>query len=1330
MIQPKPFHTYKTLIAVEYYKGLAVAVGIDGYIMTTRDNVHWKKRKNPAGTGILYDVFTNGKIWMACGVNGILRSSDGEKWEHVFSTACYGIKTNGKSFVAVNNAGTAYVSDDNGETWVSYSMSQSGLYAFDYLNDRFVVASASYTLISLDGKIWTQSYNSFSWSTYLQNSVYNNFGRGPILWNKARQRYMFFSYYASTHSGNAGVTIYHTGVYEFDGAIHTSEHLGTYNASYGGQAFYTRNFQVGKCHQLKDGSWLAFQTAGFGFIYLKDDMLRYGFLQDRFTENYVLDFYETDEGDIITVGVGATQRYTFKKKCDDDYTHANNFQLCPVNVDNFHYPILSEAQNDDGSVIVRCVAGISTYVMTSKNGGKSWEKASVATLRSDVIWVSKLGLFISGGQGTAAQQILTSPDGITWTSRASGFTASRTCKNIQWFPEANGGEGLLAATNNYDEIITSPDGITWTKRKAASSGYHIFKIVRTKWFDNPVAEEATLEELPLEGEEGIDKCYHVITGDKYYRWDSSLNEMNGGYQEITEVIKYLCAIGNANVFWSKDLLTWTAKTVPTNFIDMDINDEGVIVAATSTSGTVYSLEDRYGWTWTARSLNRAMGANVVFDPVKKNFIVGGYNNSYATKYFCFSKNGINWRDITQPTFPYTDGSRYGYTMLIRIRNGKILWYMGGSTDYNVYSNNANVVHSNDYGVKSGELLPFTFRPTDITGKHEYFTNSLPDDDPQKNIDYGDATDRAISNTLRSLYYNNGRYFAVTQNGVWVSDDDGYSWVNKTSNAYYYALVFKDNLVFALGGRTSPYRYFGKSLDNGNTWEESNATSGTSAKFIWKAASNGTVICSIAHRDVSQTKVYIAPFTPEADVNSWTEITVPAILRHIIYDGNEFVAVGNNGYIITSPNGIDWTERTSGVIVQLNSIKKYGNRYFAVGAEGTLLVSEDKITWDTRNAQYAEDIEDITKIGNTVVLITADIDHLYISEDMGESWEKQELYGEQLPPSLQFVCERPFETSTIAGNYQTDYSLTPFYEIPNRPQAPATYTVPSAIETIKLNINWSSAVQGTNAIREYELQRKFDEGIWETIYIGSAPYFQDTVPQYANVQKMRYRVRALTFDLNEEGSNWTVTEEIPIIKVDQYLPLGDDENIGSFKMTKPSFTYAIQLETIQAGVIQEINEYIDNTLIRSYVPQAEDNTVTVTDGEWIKVLNGQHTFRIEAIGENGVSNHQTIMFTKDVDKIIFHLNVPLTAVLKPTAIKVNVNKTAPQNSVFLVQACNNGFDSEPTWEDITEYVKNGTVAPLENEEKESIDWGIDVKVTLDRASAQGNCNIGSLNGNFG
>jgi photosystem II stability/assembly factor-like uncharacterized protein len=1332
MIQPKPFHTYKTLIAVDYSKGLAVAVGVDGYIMTTRDNLHWKKRKNPAGTGILYDVCTNGKIWMACGANGILRSVDGEKWEHVFSTACYGIKTNGKSFVALNNSSNSYVSDDNGETWNSYAIGSSGLYAFDYINDRFVRVSSSYIDISVDGKIWARSANSHGYSTYLQNAHYNNYGRGPILWNEDRQRYMTFNYYASTYTGNAGTTIFHTGTCEYDGNQYITESLGPSQTTYGGQAFFERNFQVGKCHRLKDGSHIAFQTNGHGFIYLKDSMLRYCFIQDRFTEGYILDFYETDEGDVITVGTQGAQRYSFKKKCDDDYTHANTFQLCPVAVDNFHYPILSEAQNDDGGTIVRCVACIGSSVVVSTNGGKTWTKASTPTLRSDVIWVSKLGLFISGGQGTADQQILTSPNGFTWSTVASGFTASHVCKNIQWFPEANNGNGVIVATNNHGEIVTSPDGVTWTKRKSVDSGYNVFKIARTGWFDNPEAEASTLNLLPSEGIEGIDKVYHVTNGDKYYQWDPALNNNAGGYKEITEVMKYICAAGNGNyAAWSKDLISWTTKGVPARFIDLDVNDKGVVVATTTSNSTVYVLENRTKWSWVSKTLNRSVGANVVFDPIKKYFIVGGYNNGNANKYFCFSKNGINWKDTTYPTFPYADGgANSGLTMHIRIRNGKILWYNSGATDYNIYSNNGNVVHANNYTVKSGELLPFTFRPTDITGKHEYLTNSLPDDDPQKLIAYGDGSDRGITGLLRSIHYNDGRYFAASSEGVWTSDDDGYSWIKRLSETGYYAFASKDNVVFALGGATGQTRYVGSSADNGNTWKVSSATSGTSAKFLWKAATNGSTICSLAHKDVSSNKVYIAPFTIDIDVNSWTEITVPKVLLGITYDGNEFIAVGNDGCIITSPDAVAWTERTSGVTTKLNSVKKYSNRYFAVGDSGKLLISVDKVTWEAKNVKYTGNIEDITKLGDTIFLITPDVDNIYISEDMGETWEIQELYGEQTPPSLQFVCERPLETSTIACNHNVDSSLTKFYEIQSRPNPPITHTIPIQVESAKLNIKWSASIQGTSAIRGYELQRKVDQGIWETIYIGSAPSSQDTVPQYTEAQKIQYRVRALTFDLNEEASAWTLTNEIQILKVDQYLPLGDDEDIGSYKMNKPSFTYSIELETVQSGVIRLINEYIDNTLIRSYEPDTVQNTVTVTDEAWVKVLNGNHIFRIEAIGENGASNNQTISFTKNVDKIIFHFNVPLVSIVKPTAIKVNVNKTASKNSVFLVEACNNGFDSNPAWEDITEYVKKETVAPLQNEQKESNSWGIDIKVTFDRASSQGNCNIGSLNGNFG
>jgi hypothetical protein len=59
---------------------------------------------------------------------------------------------------------------------------------------------------------------------------------------------------------------------------------------------------------------------------------------------------------------------------------------------------------------------------------------------------------------------MTSPDGITWTTRASA--ADNSWNAIAWAPEL----GLfcsVASTGTGTRIMTSPDGITWTTRTSA-----------------------------------------------------------------------------------------------------------------------------------------------------------------------------------------------------------------------------------------------------------------------------------------------------------------------------------------------------------------------------------------------------------------------------------------------------------------------------------------------------------------------------------------------------------------------------------------------------------------------------------------------------------------------------------------------------------------------------------------------------------------------------------------------------------------------------------------------------------------------------------------------
>ena len=85
---------------------------------------------------------------------------------------------------------------------------------------------------------------------------------------------------------------------------------------------------------------------------------------------------------------------------------------------------------------------------------------------------------------------------------------------------------------------------------------------------------------------------------------------------------------------------------------------------------------------------------------------------------------------------------------------------------------------------------------------------------------------------------------------------------------------------------------------------------------------------------------------------WTEQTSPvtAHLKAIIYDGSSFVAIGNGGAIITSPNGTSWTQRASGTASQLLDITWDGSQFVAVGNPSsageniTVLTSSDSINW--------------------------------------------------------------------------------------------------------------------------------------------------------------------------------------------------------------------------------------------------------------------------------------------------------------------------------------------------------------------------------------------------
>jgi hypothetical protein len=66
------------------------------------------------------------------------------------------------------------------------------------------------------------------------------------------------------------------------------------------------------------------------------------------------------------------------------------------------------------------------------------------------------------------------------------------------------------------------------------------------------------------------------------------------------------------------------------------------------------------------------------------------------------------------------------------------------------------------------------------------------------------------------------------------------------------------------------------------------------------------------------------------------------LRRVRWLASQFVAVGEG--IFTSPDGVAWIERPTGVTSRLEDVAWKGGQFVAVGGGGTVLTSPDGVTW--------------------------------------------------------------------------------------------------------------------------------------------------------------------------------------------------------------------------------------------------------------------------------------------------------------------------------------------------------------------------------------------------
>jgi hypothetical protein len=102
------------------------------------------------------------------------------------------------------------------------------------------------------------------------------------------------------------------------------------------------------------------------------------------------------------------------------------------------------------------------------------------------------------------------------------------------------------------------------------------------------------------------------------------------------------------------------------------------------------------------------------------------------------------------------------------------------------------------------------------------------------------------------------------------------------------------------------------------------------------------------------------------VDNWTasNSNTSEGLGAVVYAQQTFVAVGANGAIVTSANGINWTPRSSGTTIALNAIAFGSPGFVAVGGYwpvgGAIITSRDGLGgWTAQDPGVVSAFNDVT-----------------------------------------------------------------------------------------------------------------------------------------------------------------------------------------------------------------------------------------------------------------------------------------------------------------------------------------------------------------------------------
>ena len=479
---------------------------------------------------------------------------------------------------------------------------------------------------------------------------------------------------------------------------------------------------------------------------------------------------------------------------------------------------------------------------------------------------------------------------------------------------------------------------------------------------------------------------------------------------------------------------------------------------------------------------------------------------------------------------------------------------------------------------------------------------------------------------------------------------------------------------------------------------------------WLNSSNTSWYKATHGYDQAPTNAYVADNTGydtrPGFLSNFTESERNAILtttiRFMKYDyGKEDI---NRKIFLPSilETGIDPT------IVQDGSIWSY----FASGAARRCLVAQQCYTNTPSTAKpYADSYWNWwTRSANPVSKHKA-----YVIDNNGKEFAGTTANGSYgVRPALNLSSFLSISDTTDSdGCYTVEWNKSPY--------APTPLTVPAIYGGKPATISWGKSTDPDGDAVTYQLESSINGGAFTTIYSGTNLSYTTTVA-YGSTS-VQFRVKAI----DSKGASSGYTSSASITVTNNTAPTISGSN-GSLGTKNSGFTQTYTITDAETNVVT-VKEAIDGVQIRSYVATlGATNTFSVTGNTWLALANGNHTLTI-TVTDGIDTSVRTYTFIKSVNSFTIQNNTPMAASTMPTRIKVSVTKTLPPEATFKIEVCNNGYDSSPTWEDATSSMNSGLVYLFSNKTKTATNWGVRIRVTVNRNGGSGECYVSSIGGNF-